>query len=102
MGTVAKSYMRKGFLIYEDMRKYLVIHEGAAIYDFATAPFCFFLHEKNFGFFISAGSIPRNRLLITCRLSLLSWSNKTPAVSSKCRLYPSSLRALLTLQYKRR
>jgi hypothetical protein len=23
MGTVAKSYMRKGFLIYEEMRKYL-------------------------------------------------------------------------------
>jgi hypothetical protein len=32
MGAVAKSYMRKGFLIYEEMRKYLVIH------DFATAP----------------------------------------------------------------
>jgi hypothetical protein len=29
-GAVAKSYMRKGFLIiYEEMRKYLVIHEGA-------------------------------------------------------------------------
>jgi hypothetical protein len=25
-GAVAKSYMRKGFLIYEEMRKYLVIH----------------------------------------------------------------------------
>ncbi len=25
MGAVAKSYMRKGFLIYEEMRKYLVI-----------------------------------------------------------------------------
>ncbi len=25
MGYVAKSYMRKGFLIYEEMRKYLVI-----------------------------------------------------------------------------
>ncbi len=24
MGAVAKSYMRKGFLIYEEMRKYLV------------------------------------------------------------------------------
>jgi hypothetical protein len=23
MGSVAKSYMRKGFLIYEEMRKYL-------------------------------------------------------------------------------
>jgi hypothetical protein len=26
MGSVAKSYMRKGFLIYEEMRQYLVIH----------------------------------------------------------------------------
>jgi hypothetical protein len=26
---VAKSYMRKGFLIYEEMRKYLVIDEDA-------------------------------------------------------------------------
>jgi hypothetical protein len=27
MGAVAKSYMRKGFLIYEEVRTYLVIHE---------------------------------------------------------------------------
>ncbi len=41
-GAVAKSYMRKGFLIYEEMRKYLVIFEEAVnpflIHDFATAP----------------------------------------------------------------
>jgi hypothetical protein len=29
MGAVAKSYMRKGFLIYEEMRKYLTIYEKA-------------------------------------------------------------------------
>jgi hypothetical protein len=29
MGAVAKSYMRKGFLIYEEMGKYLVIYEEA-------------------------------------------------------------------------
>jgi hypothetical protein len=29
MGSVAKSYMRKGFLKYEEMRKYLVIYEEA-------------------------------------------------------------------------
>jgi hypothetical protein len=29
MGAVAKSYIRKGFLIYEEMRKYLVIYEEA-------------------------------------------------------------------------
>jgi hypothetical protein len=28
-GAVAKSYMRKGFLIYEEMHKYLVISEEA-------------------------------------------------------------------------
>jgi hypothetical protein len=28
-GAFAKSYMKKGFLIYEDMRKYLVINEEA-------------------------------------------------------------------------
>jgi hypothetical protein len=27
--AVAKSYMRKGFLIYEEMRKYLAIYEEA-------------------------------------------------------------------------
>ncbi len=29
MGSGAKSYMRKGFLIYEEMRKYLVKYEEA-------------------------------------------------------------------------
>ncbi len=29
MGLVAKSYMRQGFLIYEEMRKYLTIYEDA-------------------------------------------------------------------------
>jgi hypothetical protein len=28
-GAVAKSYMKKGFLIYEEMRKYLTIYEEA-------------------------------------------------------------------------
>jgi hypothetical protein len=28
-GAIAKSYLRKGFLIYEEMRKYLVIYEEA-------------------------------------------------------------------------
>ncbi len=29
MASVAKSYMRKGFLIYEERRKYLTIYEEA-------------------------------------------------------------------------
>ena len=41
IGAVAKSYMRKGSLLYEEMRKYFPIYEEAVIviYDFATAPF---------------------------------------------------------------
>jgi hypothetical protein len=31
-GAVAKSYMRKGFLIYEEMRKYFPIYEEAVSY----------------------------------------------------------------------
>jgi hypothetical protein len=41
-GAVAKSYMRKGFLIYEEMGKYFPIYKEAVsytVYDFATAPF---------------------------------------------------------------
>jgi hypothetical protein len=34
MGSGTKSYMRKGLLIYEEMRKYLTIYE-VALYDFA-------------------------------------------------------------------
>jgi hypothetical protein len=32
MGSVEKSYMRKGFLIYEKMRKYLTIYEESVSY----------------------------------------------------------------------
>ncbi len=38
MGAVKKSYMRKGFLIYEEMGKYLTIQRPLVIYDFATDP----------------------------------------------------------------
>jgi hypothetical protein len=39
-GAVAKSYMRKGYLIYEKMHKYFPIYEEAVshVYEFATAP----------------------------------------------------------------
>ncbi len=43
MGSGAKSYMRKGFLIYEKMGKYLTIYiymrRRLVIYDFAPDPF---------------------------------------------------------------
>jgi hypothetical protein len=54
MGAVAKSYIRKGFLIYEEMRKYLVI-----IYEEAVSHIwlCtrrslldFLIYEENFVF----------------------------------------------------
>ncbi len=58
MGAVAKSYMRKGFLIYDEMRKYLVINEE----DVSHICLCnrslvdFFIYEKNeVFFFISEG-----------------------------------------------
>jgi hypothetical protein len=40
-GAVATSYIRKGFLLYEEMRKYSTIYvwRPLVIYDFATAPF---------------------------------------------------------------
>jgi hypothetical protein len=39
MGSVAKSYMRKGFLIYEEICQYLVIYgEALVIFDFAPDP----------------------------------------------------------------
>jgi hypothetical protein len=45
MGAVAKSYMRTGFLKYEEMGKYLVIYEEV-IYNFAAASFWISLYMK--------------------------------------------------------
>ncbi len=55
MGSVAKSFMRKGFLIYEEMRKYLTIYEEAVshtVFDFATDPFriSLFMRKIRFSF----------------------------------------------------
>jgi hypothetical protein len=36
--AVAKSYMRKGFLIYEEMRKIFTMRRPLVIFNFATAP----------------------------------------------------------------
>jgi hypothetical protein len=53
MGAVAKSYMRKVFLIYEEMLKYLFIFKEAVSLDFSTAPFwiSLFIYEENLVFF---------------------------------------------------
>ncbi len=55
MGSVAKSYMRKDFLSYGEILKYLVTYEETlAIYDFATDPFWTSLFmEKIFFSFLS-------------------------------------------------
>ncbi len=51
MGAVAKSYKRKGFLIHEEMRKYLVIYEEVVIYDdFATTLFWISLYMRKIMF----------------------------------------------------
>jgi hypothetical protein len=46
MGAVANSSMKKGFLIYEEMRKYLVMRRPLVIYDFATGPFWISLYTR--------------------------------------------------------
>ncbi len=59
MGSVAKSYMRKGVLLYEEMRQYLSIYEEAlVIYDFATDPNWISLYMRKIWFyFLSVYSI---------------------------------------------
>ncbi len=53
LGAVAKSYMRKGFLIYEEMRKYLVKYEEAVshIWLYNCSLRNFVIYEENFLFF---------------------------------------------------
>jgi hypothetical protein len=53
MGAVAKSYMRKGFLIYEEMRKYLVINEEAVSHIWLCNRSLLDLEENFVFFFIS-------------------------------------------------
>ncbi len=52
MRSVAKSYMRKGFLIYEEKRKYLTIYEEAVSH-FCTSLLNFFIYEENLISFFS-------------------------------------------------
>jgi hypothetical protein len=49
MGAVAKSYMRKSFLIYEEMREYLVIYEETVSRNRSLLDFL--IYEENFVFF---------------------------------------------------
>ncbi len=59
-GAVAKSYMKKGFLIYEEMRKYIPIYEEAIshIWLCNCSVLHFPIYEENLiFFFISAQPI---------------------------------------------
>ncbi len=53
MGAVAKSYMRKGFLIYEELRKYLLIYEetDSHIWLCNCSLLDFLIYEENFVLF---------------------------------------------------
>jgi hypothetical protein len=52
MGSGAKSYTRKDFLIYEEMHKYFIIYEEAvSLYAFNLIPLNFLIYEENFIFF---------------------------------------------------
>ncbi len=59
MGSGAKSYMRKGFLVYEEMRKYLTINEEAVSHIWlctGLSEFPYTVYEEKFlFFFISVG-----------------------------------------------
>ncbi len=60
MGVVAKSYMRKDFLKYEEMRKYLVIYEEAVshIWLCNCSLLDFLIYEENFVFFFISVTYP--------------------------------------------
>jgi hypothetical protein len=52
MGSVAKSYMRKGFLLYEEMCKYLTIYEEAVRCQVCNRFILnLLIYEENFIFF---------------------------------------------------
>ncbi len=58
-GAVAKSNMRKGFLIYEEMRKYFPIYEEAVshIWLCNCSILNFLIYEENYIFFFISGKI---------------------------------------------
>ncbi len=88
-------YMRKGFLIYEEMRKYLVIYSMRrllVIYDFATAPFRISIYMRKIFFsflsvYFQQKSMSSSSRLLTCMwttwlylLSLISMSSRPSLV----------------------
>jgi hypothetical protein len=57
-GAVEKSYMRKGFLIYEEMRKYFPIYEEVVSHiwlcNCSISEFPYTVYEENFILFFSS------------------------------------------------
>ncbi len=70
-GAVAKSYMRKGFLIYEEMRKYFPIYEEAVshIWLCSCSILNFLIYEEILFSFLSVHPSPQ---LITTIISLIA------------------------------
>jgi hypothetical protein len=69
-GAVAKSYMRKGFLIYEEMRKYFPIYEEAVSHIILCncSTLNFPIHEENLIlFFIGALTVEKS-LTFVCSM----------------------------------
>ncbi len=63
MGAVARSYMRKGFLMYEELRRYFVIYEEAISHmTLQPLPSGFPIRWRKFDFFfISDGFVNGNQ-----------------------------------------
>jgi hypothetical protein len=57
MGSVAKSYMRKSFLIYEEMRKYLTKYEEALTLQPLHSEFPYIRGKFDFIFYQCASNI---------------------------------------------
>jgi hypothetical protein len=72
MGSGAKSFMRKGFLIYEEMRKFFTIYEEAVSHIWlCTLSLWISLYMRNFFFFfISTASIHTSGLSLYEYLSI--------------------------------
>jgi hypothetical protein len=68
-GAVAKSYMRKGFLIYEEMRKYFHIYEQVVSHIWLgnCSTLNFLIYEENLIFFFISVLTPDRSMWLTRR-----------------------------------
>ncbi len=88
MGAVAKSYLRKGVLVYEEMCKYLVIYEET-VSDFGTAPFCISLYMRKILFyFLTMNLITKCKKLLPDGVCLSVCGQRLETMHDK---YPSKM-----------